>query len=144
MVKCPNAPMQPFLLLGPLGLLLPIWVSQLAHLLEIGNHSLSPRQLPVWPTSGRSPILRLDDMVDGEELRSESSKFNIIANRWILFMFDAGRMKEKNIYFWHHLYHHDHGGRLIPARYVVPKINQYIFFTFGSLFGSKSECCCDP
>jgi hypothetical protein len=50
---------------------------------------------------------------------------------------NAGKMKEQNIYFWHHLPHHAHGGRLIPARYVVPKINQYKRFTNYSLFGSK-------
>ena len=57
---------------------------------------------------------------------------------------NAGIRWERKIYFWHHLYHRDHGGRLIPASYVVPKINQYIFFTFGPLFGSKSASCCDP
>ena len=57
---------------------------------------------------------------------------------------NAGIRWEKNIYLWYHLYHHDHDGRLIPARYVVPQINQYFFFTFGPLFGSKSLSCCDP
>jgi hypothetical protein len=57
---------------------------------------------------------------------------------------NAGKMKEQNIYFWHHLPHHAHGGRLIPARYVVPKINQYKRFTNYSLFGSKSMSSCDP
>ena len=39
---------------------------------------------------------------------------------------NAGIRRERKIYFWHHLYHRDHGGRLIPASYVVPKINQYL------------------
>ena len=39
---------------------------------------------------------------------------------------NAGIRWEKNIYFWNHLYHHDHVDRLIPASYVVPKINEYL------------------
>ena len=39
---------------------------------------------------------------------------------------NAGIRREKNIYFCTHLYHRDHGGRLIPANYVLPKINEYL------------------
>ena len=40
-----------------------------------------------------------------------------------------------------------HGGRLIQAIFGTCTKNksiQYIFFTFGSLFVTKSESCCDP
>ena len=57
----------------------------------------------------------------------KSSKPNMFDDNLI---FDVGRTKEKNIYFWNHLYHHDHDGRLIPASYVVPKINEYLILYF--------------
>ena len=57
---------------------------------------------------------------------------------------NAGIWWEKKNYFCTHLYHRDHADRLFPAIYVGAKINQYIFFTFGPLFGSKSGSCCDP
>ena len=47
---------------------------------------------------------------------------------------NAGIRREKNIYFWYHLYHRDHGGRLIPASYAVPKINEYFILRSKYLF----------
>ena len=57
---------------------------------------------------------------------------------------NAGIRWEKKIYSATHIYHYDHNSRLILAIYVSCRLNLYIFFTFGSLFGSKSGSCCDP
>ena len=51
---------------------------------------------------------------------------------------NAGIRWERKIYFWNHLYHHDHDGRLIPASYVVPKINEYLILRLWRFFGPKS------
>ena len=57
---------------------------------------------------------------------------------------NAGIRRERKIYFWHHLYHRDHGGRLIPASYVVPKINQYLILRKIYFFTPKSLLMCIP
>ena len=57
---------------------------------------------------------------------------------------NAGIRWEKNIYFWNHLYHHDHDGRLIPASYVVPKINEYLILRNIYFFAPKSLLMCIP
>ena len=51
---------------------------------------------------------------------------------------NAGIRRERKIYFWNHLYHHDHDGRLIPASYVVPKINEYLILRNIYFFAPKS------
>ena len=51
---------------------------------------------------------------------------------------NAGIRRERKKYFWHHLYHRDHGGRLIPASYVVPKINEYLILRNIYFFAPKS------
>ena len=57
---------------------------------------------------------------------------------------NAGIRREKNIYFWNHLYHHDHDDHLIPASYVVPKINEYLILRLLGFFGPKSLLVCIP
>ena len=59
-------------------------------------------------------------------------------------MFNVGKGIEKKIYSANKLYHRDHNGLLILAIHIVCRLNLYIFFTFGSLFVTKSESCCDP
>ena len=57
---------------------------------------------------------------------------------------NAGIRWEKKNYSANKLYHRDHNGLLILAIHIVCRLNLYIFFTLGSLFGSKRWSCCDP
>ena len=78
------------------------------------------------------------------------SKFSVLGwgSKWSfdvhLQMFNVGKGIEKKKYSANKLYHRDHNGLLILAIYVSCRLNLYIFFTFGSLFVTKSESCCDP